>query len=95
MQDSADVNDLPEEGDHFGGASLSSGDFNDDGKDDLAIGVDKEDVNTGRSAGAVNVLYGSSNGLSATSPRSDQFWTQDSANVNDIAETDNFGQALG
>lgn len=59
-----------------------------------------EDVNTGTgtisSAGAVNVLCGSSNGLSATSPRSDQFWTQASAHVNDLAEfNDNFGVVLG
>jgi len=98
-QNSANVNDASEQDDGFGD-SLASGDFNGDGKDDLAIGVPGESVDTGggniRFAGAVNVLYGSSNGLSATSPRSDQFWTQNSANVNDASETaDHFGRALG
>ena len=98
-QNSADVNDLVELGDTFG-FSINTGDFNGDGRDDLAIGVPFEDVDTGAgtitNAGAVNVLYGSSNGLSATSPRSDQFWTQNSADVNDsVEELDNFGLALG
>jgi hypothetical protein len=48
------------------------GDFNGDGKDDLAIGAPSEDVITEAgtipAAGAVNVIYGSSNGLSTTSP---------------------------
>ena len=97
-QSTTDVNDVPEEGDLFG-SSLSAGDFNGDGFDDLAIGVTQEDVDTGRGtigeAGAVNVLYGSSNGLSATSPRSDQFWTQDSPDVNDVPEEgDLFGSSL-
>lgn len=47
-------------------------------------------------AGAVNVLYGSSNGLSATSPRPDQIWPQDSIDVNNVSEEfDGFGRALG
>ncbi len=75
------------------------GDFNGDGRDDLAVGVPFEGVDTGAGtiggAGAVNVLYGSSNGLSATSPRPDQIWSQNSPDVNDLAElNDNFGSAL-
>jgi hypothetical protein len=97
-QDSSEVNDVPEEGDLFG-STLSTGDFNGDGKDDLAIGVQFEDVDTGEqnivNAGAVNILYGSSNGLSATSPTPDQFWTQDSSEVNDVPEEgDLFGSTL-
>jgi FG-GAP repeat len=93
-QDTSNVNDLVEEGDIFGNA-LSSGDFNGDGFDDLAIGVPLEDVvtetrGTQFNAGAVNVLYGSSSGLSATSPIPDQFWTQDTSNVQDLAEGDDF-----
>jgi len=89
-QSTTDVNDASETFDEFG-SSLSSGDFNGDGKDDLAIGVPGEN---GR-AGAVNVLYGSSSGLSATSPRSDQFWTQNSTDVNDVSESgDSFGSSL-
>ncbi len=97
-QSTMDVNDFAETGDVFG-SSLSAGDFNGDGKDDLAIGVPDEDVLTGAgdqtNAGAVNILYGSSTGLSATSPRPDQFWTQSTTDVNDLAETvDVFGNTL-
>src|SRR6185503_18829712 len=52
-------------------------DFNGDGKDDVAIGLPNEDILSVEDAGAVQVLYGSSSGLSATSPIADQFWTQD------------------
>jgi FG-GAP repeat len=94
-QDSAGINDVPERPDQFGSA-VYSGDFNDDGKDDLAIGVPQETLGSVENVGGVEVIYGSSSGLSATSPRSDQFWTQDSADVNDASETgDEFGTALG
>ena len=43
----------PENNDRYG-SSLTSGDFNDDGADDLAIGVPGENA----SRGAVNVVYG-------------------------------------
>ena len=70
-------------------------DFNGDGKDDLAIGVPSEDIGSTKNGGAVQVLYGSSSDLSATSPMADQFWTQDSANVNDaVEEGDHFGWPL-
>ena len=93
-QDSINVDDVAEEGDVFG-SSLSTGDFNGDGKDDLAIGVVNEDVGSLKDAGAVHVLYGSSKGLSATSPIADQFWTQDSTNVTDSTEADDrFGSSL-
>ena len=70
-------------------------DFNGDGKDDLAIGVTGEDVGSIINGGAVEVLYGSSSGLSATSPIADQFWTQDSPNIYDASEDgDLFGRFL-
>src|SRR6266540_1033531 len=69
-------------------------DFNGDGFGDLAIGVSYEDVGTIENAGAVEVIYGSASGLSATA-KPDQFWTQNSPDVNDKAETDDFfGDAL-
>ena len=93
-QDSANVNYAAEEDDYFG-SYLSSGDFNGDGKDDLAIGISGEDLGSIVDAGAVQVLYGSSKGLSATLPIANQFWTQDSTNVNDVAEKmDLFGYTL-
>jgi hypothetical protein len=48
------------------------GDFNADGFGDLAIGVPGEDVGTAADAGAIHVLYGSANGLTAAG---NQFFT--------------------
>jgi hypothetical protein len=93
-QDSGAVEDSSELEDHFG-VSLASGDFNGDGRDDLVIGVPWESVvSSGDVAGAVNVIYGSSSGLSATTVP-DQFWTQDSGAVEDSSESgDLFGWSL-
>ena len=72
------------------------GDFNGDGFDDLAIGVPGEDLGSISSAGAVEVIYGSSSGLSATLAHADQFWTQDSADINDSAEVEDlFAHSVG
>ena len=87
-QDSAGIEGAAEAGDLFG-ASLSAGDFDNDGFDDLAIGAPGEDVGTAADAGAVNVLYGSAAGLTAAG---DQIWHQDSAGILDVAET---GDLLG
>lgn len=57
------VSEVEEVGDHFG-LSLTTGDFNCDGYDDLAIGVPGEDVAAVSNAGMVQVLYGSAGGLS-------------------------------
>jgi hypothetical protein len=71
------------------------GDFNGDGKDDLAIGVPFEDIGSSQDAGAVHVIYGSVTGLSATSPKTDQFWNQDTVDIDDVAERgDSFGRSL-
>jgi hypothetical protein len=59
-QDVADVVDLSEEGDRFGGA-LAWGDFNGDCFDDLVVGVPGQSG----SAGAIHVFYGSTSGLTA------------------------------
>src|SRR5688500_14283099 len=68
----------------------ASGDFNNDGFADLAIGVPGENA----AAGAVSVIYGDATGLS-TSRVGDQLWTQDSAGVQGDAEAgDNFGYAV-
>jgi F5/8 type C domain/FG-GAP repeat len=78
-----------EPGDLFG-SSLATGDFNKDGYSDLAIGVPREDFGTITDAGAVNVIYASSDGLSPVrislgNGRADQIWTQDSLGVEDDA----------
>jgi hypothetical protein len=89
-QDSSGILDETEIGDNFG-FSLAAGDFNNDGRDDLAVGIPFEDFGTAvldNDSGAVAVLYGSSTGVSST----DQFWTQDSSGISDETEGgDNFG----
>ena len=73
-------------------AGIARGDFNGDGIGDLAVGVPFEDVGNVIDAGAVNIIYGSATGLSASG---NQFWTQDSPGVSDVAETgDRFGSTL-
>jgi len=57
-----DIRGAAESSDGFG-ASLASGDFNNDGFYDLAIGVPKENVGSRGNAGAVNIVYGRSTGL--------------------------------
>jgi hypothetical protein len=67
-------------------------DFNGDGYEDLAIGVPSETVNGYLQAGAVHVLYGGPNGLTATG---DQFFAQSSPGVSGAPERrDFFGHAL-
>ncbi len=74
------------------GLKLAAGDFNRDGYADLAVGVQLEDISTLRDAGAVNVLYGSAAGLSATG---NQLWHQDSPGIQGGAEEfDWFGSHL-
>jgi len=81
----------------MGGAAAVIGDplmdFNGDGFADLAVGVPSEDP-PHTSDGGVNVIYGSLAALSATTTP-DQFWGQDTPNVEDAAEaSDYFGREL-
>src|SRR6266511_252747 len=76
-QDTAGVPDAVEGDDHFGHL-LATGDFNNDGRTDLAVAVLFEDVGTIVDAGAVTVLYGSAAGL--TGAGSQQF-TQDTPGI--------------
>jgi len=90
-----------EPGDQFGFA-LAAGDFNFDGRDDLAIGVPLETVVVDRvtffenigAAGEVDIVYGSASGLS-TSGRAPQQFHQNTINVEgDAQANDNFGRSL-
>lgn len=73
------------------GSALAWGDFDDDGFDDLAIGVETDHI-AGVAGGAVNVLYGGASGLSSAGA---QLWSSDSAGVGDSAENgDLFGHEL-
>ena len=69
-QDSPNVEGNAEAGDEFGSV-LTAGDFNGDGRSDLAIGVPLEDAG-GVDDGGVGVIYGAVGGLSATATP-DQF----------------------
>lgn len=92
-QDTAGVEDASEAGDQFG-LRLASGDFNADGRTDLAISAPFESLVgvSGTHHGVVHVLYGTPSGLSAAA---DQLWSQDSAGIGDVAESgDQFGSAL-
>jgi hypothetical protein len=92
-QDSPDVEDDADMGDLFGSA-LAAADFNDDGFADLAVGASWESIPSAGRAGAVNVLYGSLAGLQTAAP-TDQFWHQDSPDVEEVAENvDEFGSAF-
>lgn len=84
-QDSSGVLDVAEEGDFFA-TNLAAGDLGLGPEDDLAVGV-REDLGTKQDAGAANVLYGSSIGISSDG---NQFWTQDSAGVEGVAEEGDF-----
>jgi FG-GAP repeat protein len=65
-------------------------DFNGDGFEDKAIGVPYEDIGPIVDAGAVHVIYGSAVGLNATAVLPDQFWTQNSNDIEDVAEANDF-----
>jgi hypothetical protein len=76
-----------EGGDVFGSA-LATGDFNQNGFADLAVGAPFEDVGGAELAGAVSVLYGSGGGLSTAGGR---LFTQVAGAVEDF---DLFGSAV-
>lgn len=74
------------------GRALAVGDFDGDGYFDLAVGAPSEDVDTVTNAGAVNIIYGASGGLTTLG---DQYWTQDNCTATTSSEaSDYFGAAL-
>ena len=91
-QDSKAVKDRAEESDAFG-AALAAGDLNGDGIDDLAVGAPTETV-VRRFQGAVNILFGTSRGLSASGP-GQRLLHQDVGGVEEEGSSDDrFGSAV-
>jgi Raf kinase inhibitor-like YbhB/YbcL family protein len=89
-QNVPDIDGAAEDDDQFGKA-LASGDFNNDGFSDLAIGVPWEDIGAVDMAGAVNIIYGSKQGLSSDN---DQFLYQGNGIVGIPEPADMFGGEL-
>lgn len=90
-QDTGSIGDDVDANDRFG-RTLLVADFNGDGFADLAIGVPEEDVGDNDNAGGVNVIYGSTLGLTDVG---NQFWTRDSAGIQGDPETEGqFGRAI-
>lgn len=70
---------------------LATGDFDCNGYDDLAVGIPQEDMGVVVNVGAVNVIYGSSGGLSTL----DDFYHQNTSGVPDsYAAGEYFGASL-
>ena len=78
---------------HPGGSGgASKGDFNGDGFADLAVGAPHEDVDGVGGVGAVNIIYGSSTGLSATATPDQVFYETNFGYA--LASGDHLGSAL-
>ncbi len=92
-QDDAGMEESCELRDYFGRV-IVSGDFNADGFADIAVGIEEESDGDVSVAGAVQILYGSSSGLTS-GPPANQVFTQNSPGVPDDSEqSDAFGSAL-
>lgn len=91
-QDTNGVSSDPEPFDGLG-VALATADFNGDGPADLVLGVPGERVGTVPAAGAINVLPGTTAGLTGTGS---QVFHQGVAGIGSDPETaDFFGMALG
>lgn len=91
-QDSINIPDTAEPGDQFG-LSLGAGDYNNDGRYELVIGVPLESIGTLSRSGVVHVLKGSSTGPTASG---NQLWSQNSSGILGASQLgDLYGASLG
>lgn len=90
-RDSSGIDGSPVANDRFGEA-VAVADFNCDGREDVAVGVPWDDAQSGRTNdGSINVIYGTSSGLSSVQ----DFYHQGSPSVSGSPETnDEFGSSL-
>ena len=77
----AGVPGTPEAEQNFG-AALAAGDFDGDGRDDLAVGIPDDTVGGAPAAGAAVVMYSTRRGVV---PGHDQVWTQDTSGIKGLA----------
>lgn len=90
-QETAGVSGVGVSGDRFG-VSVSVGDANKDGRNDLAVGSEGEDLGAATNTGGVYVLFGSATGMTGAGS---QWLTQNSPGVPDTAERgDHFGSQV-
>ena len=90
-QDTPGIKESAEDVDEFGN-SMASGDFNGDGRADLAIGTPFEDRGANQNAGVVQILYGSANGLRA---KGNQLLVEGRNGLKgSVGPGDNFGASL-
>jgi hypothetical protein len=90
-QDRPGMAETSERRDEFG-AALAAGDLDDDGQDDVAIGVPGEKIGAQARAGSVHVMYSGAAGVSAAR---DRVWDQNKPGVDDVSEAaDRFGTSL-
>jgi hypothetical protein len=85
-QDVGGIIEVNENFDHFG-QSLAAGDFNGNGRADLAISAPWQDVAGTVDAGVIFVLMSNSNGLSIAG---DRLWHQNVVGILDASESDDF-----
>ena len=86
-QSTPGIHGIPESADNFGNA-VATGDFNADGVDDVAIGVQFENLGSKHSAGAIHILY-------SAGTAKESFFHQDSIDMKGIAESSEyFGTCL-